>query len=117
MKSGETKLLLLYNNIMSGNDIPKEFKKYFWSVDFDSLDINRSKEYIVFQLLEFGDEKAVRWLFETYKKNEIINVLKRKRGFSRKGANFWRLILGIPKDEMVCFNQGFTNQQAKIWQY
>ena len=102
---------------MSASHIPEEFKKYFWSVDFALLDVNRSKNYIIFQILEFGDEKATRWLFDTYKKSEIIDVVKKRRGFSKKSANYWGFILNIPREEMVCFSQDFTSPQAKIWQY
>ncbi|HLD38456.1 MAG: hypothetical protein A3D75_01590 [Candidatus Levybacteria bacterium RIFCSPHIGHO2_02_FULL_37_18] len=73
--------------------IPQNFKKYFWDTDFNSLNIEKHKKYIIERILELGDDEAVKWLNNVFKKDEIINTLKTSRTISRKSLNFWNLII------------------------
>jgi hypothetical protein len=45
------------------------------------------------RMLELGDDKAVKWLFSTYSRAEIKEVLATSRRISRKSANYWSLVL------------------------
>ncbi|MDP2914490.1 MAG: hypothetical protein Q8O91_03450 [Candidatus Aminicenantes bacterium] len=76
--------------------IAKELGRFFWDVDPGSLDPSRHKTYIIERLLELGDETAVRWLFGTYHKKDIIAVLRASRSLSPKSRNFWRIRLDEP---------------------
>ena len=73
--------------------IPQNFKKYFWDTDFNSLNIEKHKKYIIERILEWGEDEAVKWLNNVFKKDEIINTLKTSRTISRKSLNFWNLII------------------------
>jgi hypothetical protein len=65
----------------------------FWDTDPSRLDLQQNKDYIIERILELGDEKAVRWLFSNYSRNEIRRVLAASRRISRKSANYWSLML------------------------
>jgi len=39
--------------------------------------------------MDYGDLKDVRWMLATYSSEEIIGVLKKSRGLSRKSGSFW----------------------------
>jgi|SRR3989344_3509894 len=99
---------------MSGNELPEFLKVFLWSVDFKKLEKEKSRNYIIFQLLEFGNKEAIRWLFENYTVEKITDVLRTRRGFSKKSVNFWSLMLKIPKNEMLCSNQDWQQPRAKI---
>jgi len=71
----------------------KDLNRFFWDVDPDSLDLGRHKAYIIERILEFGDERAIRWLFASYPRDEIVTVLSASRSLSPKSRNFWRLRL------------------------
>ena len=73
--------------------IPQNLKRYFWDTDFNSLNIEKHKKYIIERILELGDDEAVKWLKDIFKKDEIINALKTSRRISRKSLNFWTLIM------------------------
>lgn len=73
--------------------LSREIWRFFWDVDPARLDPKRHKAYIVERLLEFGDEKAVRWLFEEYTRDDVAAVLVSSRALSLKSRNFWRLRL------------------------
>jgi len=66
-----------------------------------NLDFNPSAypEYTIARLLEYGDEKAIAWLRQTFSEAEIRQVVRTERRLSRRSANFWALVYGIPADE------------------
>lgn len=76
-----------------------ELERFFWDVDSVGLDPFRHKAYIIDRILEFGDEKAVRWLFETYTRDDITAILESDRSLSVKSRNFWRLRLTGSKND------------------
>ncbi len=73
--------------------IPEELSRFFWDSDPRDLDPRRNAAYIMERLLEFGDDKAVRWLFRNYTRDEIAAILERSRSLSAKSRSFWRLRL------------------------
>jgi len=73
--------------------VPAELRRFFWDVDPVGLDPLRHKAYIIDRILEFGDEKAVRWLFKAYTRDDITAILESSRSLSVKSRNFWHLRL------------------------
>ncbi|GIW66825.1 MAG: hypothetical protein KatS3mg095_0723 [Candidatus Parcubacteria bacterium] len=73
--------------------IPQSFKKYFWDIDFNSLDIKKYQDYIIERLLEYGDEKAYQWLFNKFSLTKILKVANKSRKISPKTKNFVNIIL------------------------
>lgn len=96
---------------------PLFLKRYFWDIDFAKFNPQKYSSQTILQILEFGNDKAVRWLFANFPKEKIKEVFKKRRGFSARTANFWSLILDIPQKEILCFKKGFPNPPVKIWPY
>ena len=82
---------------MKTKKAPRFLQPYLWSYDINRIDIKKDKKLIIQQVLNFGTEKEVKWIFETYDKKEIRGVLKDpKRGmWDKKSLNFWKTILEI----------------------
>jgi hypothetical protein len=78
--------------ISMGNkeDIPRAL---FWDTNPDSLDFQKNKKYIIERTLEFGDDRAVKWLFSIYPPSEIKKILDESRRISPKSARYWSLLL------------------------
>ena len=68
-------------------------KKYFWDIDFETLEAEKNKKYIIERILELGDENAAKWIFKNFSKKDILNALKNNRKISKKSLNFWNLFL------------------------
>lgn len=92
-------------------------KKYFWEIDFEKLDAEEKGRYVIARLLERGDEEALRWMFQTYPKSIVKDVLKKTRVLSRVGANYWALVLGIPKSQVLCLQKSFLKNYRSVWPY
>lgn len=98
-------------------NIPKFLKKYFWETDIEGLDLKKYRIYILKRIMEYGDERAVAWLWKNFNKSEMRKVLIESRGFSKKSANYWAIILDLSKEKVRCLNKPLPKKQRKIWSY
>ncbi|SRR6266545_1861750 len=85
--------------------LPATAKKYFWDINADKLDVSKHSRFVIERLLEDGDFPELRWLFQNFSKQKIVDVLKRSRSLSRRSANYWSLILNVPKRDMLSLNK------------
>lgn len=76
--------------------VPSHLQTLFWDADVDTFVPEAYPDYTIFRVLEFGDEAAVSWLRHTFPETEIRRVLSTERRLSKKSANFWALVYGIP---------------------
>lgn len=97
--------------------LPGFLKKYFWDVEFKKIDPKKSKIYVLRRILDYGDEKAVIWMYKNFKKSEMKNALSSFRGYSQKSANYWALILDIPKEEVLCLKKRSLRERRIFWPY
>jgi hypothetical protein len=73
--------------------LPKEFKKYFWDVDFRKLSLRKYSFYVLERVLRLGDLNALRWLLRIPKK-KILDVVEKSRELDKKTRNYWRVLYG-----------------------
>jgi len=97
--------------------MPLFLKKYFWDVDFSGLDFRENPGYITARILEYGDAKAIKWLFGASQKNEIKKVVMKSRQLSSKTANFWSLFLNINRNKIECLKKSYQKMQKSHWPY
>ena len=97
--------------------LPAYLNKYFWDVSFEKIDLDRSRTYVLKRVLEYGDEKAVQWMWDHYKRSEVTDALCRFRGYSRKTANFWALILNLPRRKVLCLQKRYLRTPKTIWNH
>lgn len=97
--------------------LPRALKKYFWDVEFEKINFENRKIYILKRILEYGDESAIAWMRKNFKKREIKNALSNFRGYSLKTANFWALILNIPRKNVLCLKKHSSKEQRTFWPY
>ena len=81
--------------------LPKEFKKYFWDVDFSRISMKEHLNYILSRMLNFGNMKAIHWMLKNVDLKKIKEyVLKYgDRQLDRRSYNFWRLYFGLSSSE------------------
>ena len=77
--------------------IPQSVKAALWSYDSTKLDLNKDKERIITNVLNYGTREAIDWLFATYERDEIREVVANPRPgeWDRKSLNFWCIIFDI----------------------
>lgn len=97
--------------------LPSYLKQYFWDVDFNKIDKNQSAPYVVHRILDKGNDKAIRWMFKTYDKKLIKEVVINRRGFNAKTANFWADLLDLDKRKVVCLQTPYLKMRQQLWPY
>ncbi|PJE68788.1 hypothetical protein COU96_02970 [Candidatus Shapirobacteria bacterium CG10_big_fil_rev_8_21_14_0_10_38_14] len=79
--------------------LPNFLQPYLASYDLSKLNKDNSsvRKEVITQVLNSGDDKAIRWLFGTYSQKTIKNILhKPKRGaWFKDSLSYWQRILGI----------------------
>ena len=82
--------------------IPENITRLFWDVDRDAVDSRSHRAYIIRRVMDYGNIEDVKWMLATYTTEEIVEVLRKSRGLSRKSAYFWSAHFNIPKEEVKC---------------
>ena len=77
--------------------LPKYITSYLWSYEASSIDAILDQDLIITQVLNYGDWKAVKWLYTFYPEKEIRKAIARpRRGlWFKQVLNFWCLMLKI----------------------
>ena len=83
--------------------MPTELKKYFWDTEFEKLDLEKNKKYIISRLYCYGDLKAIKWIKDTYTSKDIKEVAKKSRNLNPLVANYLRQQCNLKKEEMIYY--------------
>lgn len=68
----------------------------FWDVDPKTIDPKKHARYIIERVLDFGNDREVRWLFRRYRPKTIKQVLRQPRvALHDKSKNLWSRVLSL----------------------
>ncbi|MBR6090531.1 MAG: hypothetical protein IKP86_11395 [Anaerolineaceae bacterium] len=85
---------------MSKNPIPEKFRPFFWDADFDELDTDINKLFIISRLYCKGGLEGMYWVEHHYVDADIIEAAKRRRDLNPIVANHLRKKYDLEKSEM-----------------
>ncbi len=95
--------------------MPLFLKKYFWDVDFGSIDLKADGDYVSARLLEYGDVEAIRWLLNKIEKPRLEKIVKTSRKLSPRSCNFWSLFFDINRSKVKCLKKSYQKMQKSHW--
>ncbi len=77
--------------------VPSFLQPFLWSYDLSRLDLEKHKNIIIKNILDFGTVQATDWLKENYTTEEIKKTIQDSYSsdWSKKSLNFWSLIYGV----------------------
>ena len=85
--------------------LPKFLQSFLPSYDISKMDLKNpeDKREIITQILNFGNPKEIKWLFKTYSRREIRDVIAHpKRGYWQERAlNYWTKIFNIKVPKLI----------------
>ena len=98
-------MVFLWYNVHVIN-FPSAVRASLWSYDTEAMDPIRDKNRIIFNVLNYGADKAVRWLFQTYSRADIADTVKRtpRSEWSKKSLNLWSLVLQAEPERETRFS-------------
>ena len=97
--------------------LPAYLRPYFWDVSFEKIDLAKSRVFVLKRILEYGDKKAITWMWRHFKKSELRDALSSYRGYSKKSANYWATLLEMPRKEVLCLKTPSSGMPETIWPY
>jgi hypothetical protein len=62
----------------------------FWDVDPKTIDPKKHAQYIIERILDFGQDKEVRWLWHFYPKQMISYTVKNSRVIFPQTKTLWQ---------------------------
>ena len=83
---------------------PQSVKAVLWSYDLNAIEVQKDKKIIISQVLNFGSEEAIKWLFKQYSFEVVEQVANTIPLFqwSKKSLSLWKIILSInPKNRIT----------------
>lgn len=64
----------------------------FWDVDPKTIHPQRNARYIIERILDFGNDKEVKWMIHYYPRELIRDVVMNSRGLLPQTHSFWQLL-------------------------
>ena len=93
--------------------IPEKTKRLFWDVDKDAVDSKLHRSYIIRRIVDYGNIEDVKWMLNAYSSGDIIEVVKKSRGLSRRSAWFWVHYFQISPEEVECLKTSLIQKQER----
>ena len=77
--------------------VPDFLQPFLWSYDLSQLDLEKHKNIIIKNILDFGTVQATDWLKKNYTTEEIKKSIQNSYSsdWSKKSLNFWSLIYEV----------------------
>lgn len=65
----------------------------FWDIDPKNLNIKKHAVYIIERIMDFGRDKEVQWLWQTYSRPQLKKVVNVSRVLRPQTKALWTLLL------------------------
>ncbi len=102
--------------MISEKKMPEKFRELFWDADFDGLDLEGNKYYIIARLYTKGDFDAIAWVHHTYTDEDVKETARKRRALDPIVANYLRQKYGLKKEEMAYYRLVETGAR-ELWKY
>lgn len=106
-----------YMKVKRVKKLPEFLKRYFWDVQFSDLNKEKYPRFIIERILEYGDEKAVKWMKDNFTEKKIKQAVCKSKTLSKKSANYWQFLFNLKKQDVLCLTKSFQKKHRAIWNY
>lgn len=65
----------------------------FWDTNPKKIDTKRNAQYIIERILDFGNDKEVKWLYCFYNKPLLKKTVVKSRSLRPRTKNLWTMLL------------------------
>ncbi|HED06403.1 MAG TPA: hypothetical protein ENI61_06940 [Ignavibacteria bacterium] len=74
------------------NKLSEKQKKYFWDCNFDELNFEDHKKFILIRLLTFADFEGIKFILKNYSAKEVNDYINSKGAMTLTHNNlcFWQ---------------------------
>lgn len=77
------------------NNLPTSYKKYFWDCNFNELNLDEHKTFILNRLLTFGDIEGIKFIIDKFPQKEVKDYItgQGNNSLSRNNLLFWQKLV------------------------
>lgn len=68
-------------------------RSLFWDVDPKKIDPKKHERYVIPRIINFGNEREMKWMFDRYEHSLIRGVLYDAPDLFHKARAFWKLVI------------------------
>lgn len=68
-------------------------QELFWDVNPKNIHPQRHARYIIERILDFGNDKEIRWMVRYYPKPLIADIVERSRVLNAPTRCLWKLLI------------------------
>jgi hypothetical protein len=68
-------------------------KALFWDVDPSKIDFKKNAQHVIERVLELGNDKEIKWLWNAYDKKLLKKVVTNSRVLRPRSKTLWSLML------------------------
>ncbi|MCD8014202.1 MAG: hypothetical protein LUG99_13690 [Lachnospiraceae bacterium] len=101
---------------VSETKVPERFRSCFWDSDFDDLDIEKNKDFIITRLYVKGGLSGIDWVHLHYSDSEIEEAAKKRRALNPIVANYLRKKYNLAKEDMAYYRMSSMGG-TDLWNY
>ncbi|MDO9231479.1 MAG: hypothetical protein Q7U36_03335 [bacterium] len=65
----------------------------FWDTNPKNIDTEKNAQYIIERVLDFGNDREVKWLYNFYDKSLLKKVVAKSRSLMPETKNLWIMLL------------------------
>ena len=98
----------------SQHRLPELLRPLFWDHDFERLDWDLHRSFIMGRVLAAGTWEAVAWLRTQLGHAALKQWIQEHEGrvLTSQQLRFWELVLGLPHDDV---NRWLAQSSRRIW--
>lgn len=64
----------------------------FWDIDPRKIDLKKNARYVIERIMDFGNDKEVRWMWNAYSRRLIESVAHKSRGLHPQSRALWKIL-------------------------
>jgi|GEM_PF-943231 len=83
--------------------LPEHLRPAFWDSDFEHLDLEKNRDFIITRLFTKGGIPGINWAEKTFTADEIRAAARTRRDLNPIVANFLSQRYGIPRRDMMYY--------------
>lgn len=102
--------------LKDSSHIPEFLFPLFWDCHPETVEVERHADFVMGRIMERGSLEAMRWLRETYSKDQMTAFLEKrgKRTLSARELNYWSLITGISREKRADWVKE-SRGKTRVW--
>ncbi len=73
--------------------VPQFRESLFWDTKQENIDWEKNAKYVIERIFEHGSDKEVHWLWNTYTKEAMSEVLEKSRDLRPRTRALWESVV------------------------